>query len=121
MSTLFSKSVWNMEIQFDMDAKLNAIFGCLKATHAQDLLFAIPIDGLGQNMSPIEYCLILMYRLVIPLFPLMRFALFVVRHTSIPLESTYHCRKLLDYKYGHDFVRDVLLAIYRWTCVSVKK
>jgi hypothetical protein len=57
-----------MEIQFDMDAKLNAVFGCLQATHAQDLLLAIPIDGLGQNMSPVEYCTIIKYRLMIPLF-----------------------------------------------------
>ncbi|KAF5794491.1 hypothetical protein HanXRQr2_Chr08g0328661 [Helianthus annuus] len=30
---------------------------------------AIPIDGLGQHMSPVEYRTILKYRLMIPLFP----------------------------------------------------
>ncbi|GJR41782.1 hypothetical protein Tco_1309885 [Tanacetum coccineum] len=34
-----------------------------------DFLLAIPIDGLGQHMSPVEYRTILKYRLMIPLFP----------------------------------------------------
>jgi len=29
-----------------------------------------PIDGLGQNMSPVEYHIILRYRLMILLFPI---------------------------------------------------
>ncbi|MCI52655.1 hypothetical protein A2U01_0073901, partial [Trifolium medium] len=47
-----------------------AVFGCLKAAHAQNFLLAISIDGLGQHMSPIEYRNILRYRLMIPLFPI---------------------------------------------------
>ncbi|MCH83563.1 auxilin-like protein, partial [Trifolium medium] len=39
------------------------------AVHAQDFLIAIPIEGLGQYMSPIEYRTILKYRLMIPIFP----------------------------------------------------
>ncbi|GKE94597.1 hypothetical protein Tco_1579452, partial [Tanacetum coccineum] len=35
---------------------------------AQDFLLAIPIDGLGQHMSPVEYRTILKYHLMIPLF-----------------------------------------------------
>jgi len=46
-SALFSKSVQDMEVKFDMTTRQNAIFGCLQAAHAHDFLLAIPIDGLG--------------------------------------------------------------------------
>ncbi|KAL4573077.1 hypothetical protein LXL04_019870 [Taraxacum kok-saghyz] len=45
------------------------IFGVSSSPHAQDFLLAIPIDGLGQHMSPVEYRTIIKYRLLIPLFP----------------------------------------------------
>ncbi|GJT65247.1 hypothetical protein Tco_1016727 [Tanacetum coccineum] len=35
------------------------VFECLRALHAQDFLLAIPIDGLGQHMSPVKYRTIL--------------------------------------------------------------
>ncbi|GJR15355.1 hypothetical protein Tco_0798007 [Tanacetum coccineum] len=35
----------------------------------KDFLLAIPIDRLGQHMSPVEYRTILKYHLIIPLFP----------------------------------------------------
>ncbi|MCI57391.1 hypothetical protein A2U01_0078642, partial [Trifolium medium] len=44
-----------MEVDFVMTERQKAVFGCLKATHAQDFLLVIPIDGLGQHMSPVEY------------------------------------------------------------------
>ncbi|MCI10010.1 hypothetical protein A2U01_0031101, partial [Trifolium medium] len=59
----------DMEVDFHMNTRQKAVFGCLKAAHAQDFLLAIPIDGLGQHMSPLEYRTILRYRLMIPLFP----------------------------------------------------
>lgn len=50
-----------------MKTRHKVIFGCLKAPHAQDFL-AIPIDGIGQNRSSIEYRTFLRYFLMIPLF-----------------------------------------------------
>ena len=79
MSALFSKSVQDMEVKFDMTTRQKAIFRCLQAAHAQDFLLAILIDRLGQHMSPVEYRTILRYRLMIPLFPIDEGALFVVR------------------------------------------
>jgi hypothetical protein len=38
-----------------MITRHKTILGCLQATHAQDFLLVIPIDGLGQRMSSIEY------------------------------------------------------------------
>lgn len=43
-------------------------FYCLKAAQAQYFLLTIPIYVLDQNMSLIEYRIILRYRLMIPLF-----------------------------------------------------
>ncbi|MCI45327.1 auxilin-like protein, partial [Trifolium medium] len=60
-----------MKVDFSMTKRQKAVFGCLTAVHAQDFLLAIPIpiDGLGQHMSPVEYRIILRYRLMIPIFP----------------------------------------------------
>jgi hypothetical protein len=58
-SVLFGKIVKDMEVDFNMTTREKAVFGCLKAEHAQDFLLAIPIDGLGQHMSPVEYRTIL--------------------------------------------------------------
>ncbi|GJU18614.1 putative reverse transcriptase domain-containing protein [Tanacetum coccineum] len=68
-SALFSEMVKDMKIRFDMTVRQKAVFEFLRAPHAQDFLLAIPIDGLGQHMSPVEYRTILKYRLMIPLFP----------------------------------------------------
>jgi hypothetical protein len=52
-SVIFGKIVQDIETDFDMTTRQKAVFGCLKAAHAQDFLLAIPIDGLGQHMSPV--------------------------------------------------------------------
>nr|GFA89270.1 putative reverse transcriptase domain-containing protein [Tanacetum cinerariifolium] len=67
-NVFFSEMVKDMEVPFDMTMRQKAVFECLRASHAQDFLLAIPIDGLGQHMSPVEYRTILKYRLMIPLF-----------------------------------------------------
>ncbi|GJS89980.1 hypothetical protein Tco_0772616 [Tanacetum coccineum] len=61
--------VKDMEVHFDMTVRQKAVFECLRAPHAQDFLLAIPIDGLGQHMSQVEYYTILKYRFMISLFP----------------------------------------------------
>ncbi|GJT92818.1 putative reverse transcriptase domain-containing protein [Tanacetum coccineum] len=58
-SALFSEIVKDMEVHFDMTVRQKAFFECLCAPHAQDFLLAIPIDGLSQHMSPVEYHTIL--------------------------------------------------------------
>jgi len=45
VSALFSKSVQDMEVKFDMSTRQKTIFGCLQAAHAHDFLLAIPIEG----------------------------------------------------------------------------
>jgi len=46
-TALFSKSVQDMKVKFDMTTRHKTFFGCLQATHSQDFLLAILIDGLG--------------------------------------------------------------------------
>jgi hypothetical protein len=58
--------VHNVEVDFAMIVRQKAVFGCLKAAHAQDFLLVVLIDGLDQHMSPVEYRTILMYPLMIP-------------------------------------------------------
>jgi len=96
-----------MEVKFDMTTRQNTIFGCVQAAHAQDFLLAIPIDGLGQHMSPVEYRTILRYRLMFPLF-LIDEVCPVCRKACL---DTFG--ELPDFKYIHDFVKDVLFDIFR--------
>jgi hypothetical protein len=47
----FVKIVQDIKVDFDMTTKQKIVSWCLKATHAQDCLLVILIDGLGQHMS----------------------------------------------------------------------
>jgi len=120
-STISSKIVQDMEVKFDMTTRQKAIFGCLQAD-AHDFLLAIPINGLGQHMSPVEYHTILRYRLMIPLFPIDEVCP-VCRKACLNTfgEHTVHCKELPGFKYRYDFVRDVLFDIFRRAEVLVKK
>ncbi|GJS71533.1 hypothetical protein Tco_0704374 [Tanacetum coccineum] len=121
-SAFFSKMVKDMEAHFDMTVRQKAVFECLRASHALDFLLAIPIDGLGQQMSPVEYRTIPKYRLTIPLFsidaicPICRKA-----YLDFFGKHAVHCKELPDFKYRHDMVRDVLFDICRRAGISVKK
>ncbi|GKE30490.1 putative reverse transcriptase domain-containing protein, partial [Tanacetum coccineum] len=121
-NVLFSEMVKDMEVHFDMTMRQKAVFECLRAPHAQDFLLAIPIDGLGQHMSPVEYRTILKYRLMIPLFPVDAICP-VCRKACLDSfgEHAVHCKELPGFKYRHDMVRDVLFDICRRAGISAKK
>ncbi|GKD86731.1 hypothetical protein Tco_1357885 [Tanacetum coccineum] len=121
-NVLFSEMVKDMEVHFDMTMRQKAVFECLRAPHAQDFLLAIPIDGLGQHMSPVEYRTILKYRLMIPLFPVDAICP-VCRKACLDSfgEHAVHCKELSGFKYRHDMVRDVLFDICRRAGISAKK
>ncbi|GKB17840.1 hypothetical protein Tco_0851763 [Tanacetum coccineum] len=95
---------------------------CLRAPHAQDFLLAIPIDGLGQHMSLVEYRTILRYRLMIPLFRVDAICP-VCRKACLDSfgEHVVHCKELPGFKYRHDMVRDILFDICRRAGISAKK
>ncbi|GKA94193.1 hypothetical protein Tco_0816179, partial [Tanacetum coccineum] len=121
-NVLFSEMVKDMEVHFDMTMRQEAVFECLCAPHAQDFLLAIPIDGLGQHMSLVEYRTILKYLLMIPLF--LVDAICPVCHKAC-LDSfgehAVHCKELPRFKYRHDMIRDVLFDICRCVEISFKK
>ncbi|KAK2455796.1 hypothetical protein QL285_003218 [Trifolium repens] len=121
-SALFSKIVEDIEVNFQLTTRQKVVFGCLQAAHAQDFLLTIPIDGLGQHMSPVEYRTILKYRLMIPLFPVDEVCP-VCRKACLDKfgEHAVHCRELPGFKYRHDLVRDVLFDVFKRAGVSVKK
>ncbi|GKA36261.1 hypothetical protein Tco_0722752 [Tanacetum coccineum] len=99
-NVLFSEMVKDMEVYFDMTIRHKAVFECLRAPQAQDFLLAIPIDGLGQHMSPMEYRTILKCRLMIPLFPVD--AIYhVCRKACLDSfeEHAVHCKELPGFKY----------------------
>jgi hypothetical protein len=102
---LFSKIVEDMEVKFNMTTRQKTVFGCLQAAHAQDFLLAIPIDGLGQHMSQVEYGTILKYRIMIPLFSIDDVCR-VCRKVCLDKfgEHTVHCKELSGFKYRHGFV-----------------
>ncbi|KAK2365696.1 hypothetical protein QL285_079166 [Trifolium repens] len=121
-SVLFGKVVQDMEVDFNMTTREKAVFGCLKAEHAQDFLLAIPIDGLGQHMFPVEYRTILKYHVMIPSFP-KDGVCHVCRKACLDTfgEHVAYCRELSGFKYRHDLVREVLFDIFRRAGISVKK
>ncbi|GJW22081.1 hypothetical protein Tco_0032703 [Tanacetum coccineum] len=121
-SAHFSEMVKDMEVLFDMIVRQKAVFEYLRAPHAQDFLLAIPIDGLGQHMSPVEYHTILKYRLMILLF-LIDAICPVCRKACLDSfwEHAVHCKEISVVKYRHDMVNDVLFDICRRVGISTKK
>ena len=111
-----------MEVHFDMTVRNKYVFECLRAPHAQDFLLAIPIDGLGQHMSSVEYRSILKYRLMIPLFPVDEICP-VCRKACLDSfgEHAVQCKELPGFKYRHDFVRDVFFYVCGGAWISANK
>ena len=120
---LFGKIVQEMEVAFNLTSRQKAVFKCLQSAHSQDLLLAIPIDGLGQCMSPVEYRSVLKYCLMIQLYPVDGTC--PMPNCRKPLdvfgEQVVHCKELPGFKYRHDLVRDVLCDVFRRAGVLVKK
>jgi hypothetical protein len=83
------------------------VFGCLQAPLAQNFLLSFSIDGLYQHMSPVEYCTILKYHIMILLFSIDGVC-HVCRKACLDNfgEHAIHCRELLGFKYRHDFIQD---------------
>ncbi|GJV81438.1 putative reverse transcriptase domain-containing protein [Tanacetum coccineum] len=121
-NVLFSEMVKDMEVHFDMTMRQKAVFECLRAPHAQDFLLAIPIDGLGQHMSPVEYRTILKHHLKILLFSVDAICP-VCRKACLDSfgEHAVHCKELPGFKYRHDMVRGILFDICRRVKIFAKK
>lgn len=122
-SVIFNKNVKDINAKFDTTTRHKSNFSRLQATHVQDFLLAIPIDGLGQHMSHINYCTILKYHLMIFLFLVVSHVYSKV-YLDILGEHVIHCNELSDitllrmyYLIYFDFDRDVLFDMQ----ISTKK
>ncbi|KAK9080544.1 hypothetical protein SSX86_000302 [Deinandra increscens subsp. villosa] len=120
-SALFSKIAQSLEVNFALSPRQKAVLACLRAPHAQDFLSVIPIEGLGQRMSAVEYRAILKYRLMIPIFPNDE-PCPVCRKACLDSfgEHAVHCKELPGFKYRHDWVRDVLFDVLKRAGISAK-
>ncbi|GJV46673.1 hypothetical protein Tco_1431209 [Tanacetum coccineum] len=119
-TSMFSQNMDTLEQQLTKETILDK--QPLRAPHAQDFLLAIPIDGLGQHMSPVEYRSILKYRLMIPLFSVDAICP-VCRKACLDSfgEHVVHCKELPRFKHRHDIVRGALFDIRRRAGISAKK
>lgn len=111
-----------MHVKFHMTTRQKTIFGCLQAPHPQHFLLVILIDGLGQHMSAIHRT-ILKYLLMISLFPIYDFQHIYCKACVFGYiwKHTIHRRELSSFKYGHDFVNDVLFDIFQRSETSVNR
>ncbi|CAL5205304.1 unnamed protein product [Lathyrus oleraceus] len=111
-----------MNVKFDMTTRLKSVFGCLQTPHSQAFQLVILIDVLCQHMSPVEYRTIFKYRIMIPLFHVDEICP-VCRKAFLNTFGKHlvHCKELLEFKYRHDLVRDIIFDIFRHAEVSVKK
>ncbi|KAJ0467899.1 putative exostosin [Helianthus annuus] len=82
----------------------------------------MPIEGLGQCMSVVEYRAIHKYWLIIPMYPEDETCL-ICRKACMDKygEHAMHCKELPEFKYRHDWVRDVLWDILRRAGISANK
>ncbi|KAJ0843610.1 putative exostosin [Helianthus annuus] len=121
-NALYGEIVKTVEEKFAFSPRQRAVFECLRAPHAQDFLSVVPIEGLGQCMSAVEYRAILKYRLMIPLFP-DDDPCPVCRKCCLDSfgEHAVHCKELPGFKYRHDLVRDVLYDVLKRAGISAKK
>lgn len=111
-----------MDRVYKLSERHKAVFGCLQAAHAQDFLLAIPIEGLGQKMPPLEYRSILKYRLMIPIYPSdSRCPACITGCLDSYGEHAVHCKVDPGFKYRHDHVRDILYDVLWRAGISAKK
>ncbi|KAL6558402.1 hypothetical protein OROMI_018753 [Orobanche minor] len=121
-SALFGKVVKDMDRDYELSDRQKAVFDCLRATHAQDFLLAIPIEGLGQKMSPVEYQSILKNRLMIPLYPsVSRCPACFTGCLDTYGEHAVHCKVDPGFKFRHNHVRDTLYDVLWRAGISAKK
>nr|GEU30354.1 ribonuclease H-like domain-containing protein [Tanacetum cinerariifolium] len=99
-----------------------AILSCVRAPHAQDFLFTIPIDGLGQRMNHRQFCSVLCYRLAVPMFS--EGSLYPscnVHRMDQWGDHDVHYSSEVGVKFRHNLVRDILVDICSKIGIMVRK
>ncbi|PWA43485.1 hypothetical protein CTI12_AA535150 [Artemisia annua] len=108
--------------KYSLSPRQVAILSCIRAPHAQDFLFTIPIDGLGQTMNHRQFRSALCYRLTVPMFsegsicPSCN-----VHRMDIWGDHAVHCSSDVGVKFRHNLVHDILVDICSKVGIMVRK
>jgi hypothetical protein len=110
--------------KYSLSPRQLAILSSVRAPHAQDFLFTIPIDGLGQRTNPRQFRSVLCYRLTVPMFS---------EGSPCPSCNVHrmdqwgggghavHCSSEVGVKFRHNLVRDILVDICSKAGIMVRK
>ncbi|GJU06306.1 hypothetical protein Tco_1122736 [Tanacetum coccineum] len=108
----YSLSLWHV-----------AILSYIRAPHAQDFLFTIRIDGLGQRMNHRQFRYVLCYRLSVPTFSECSLCPSCNVHQMDQWgDHAVHCCSEVGVKFRHNLVRDILVDICskgKYACLDV--
>ncbi|GJV17232.1 hypothetical protein Tco_1362555 [Tanacetum coccineum] len=99
-----------------------AILSCIRAPHAHDFLFTIPIDGLGQKMNHRQFRSVLCYRFAIPMFSEGNLCPSCNVHRMDQWgDHSVHCSNEVGVKFNHNLVRDIFVDICSKVGIMVRK
>ncbi|GJX53998.1 putative reverse transcriptase domain-containing protein [Tanacetum coccineum] len=106
---------FDLSVSFDLSPRQKAVVECLRAPRAQNFLTVIPIEGLGQHMSALEYRTILKYRLMIPLHDLLGLVLYdVLKRAGISSRKEAPVNFLTDPLEGRSTLRPADILVFGW-------
>nr|GEW63015.1 hypothetical protein [Tanacetum cinerariifolium] len=98
--------------KYSLSPRHVGILSCIRAPHAQDFLFTIPIDGLGQRMNHRQFRSVLCYRLSVPMFSEGSLCPSCNAHQMDQYgDHAVHCCNEVGVKFRHNLVRDILVDI----------
>ncbi|PWA93477.1 hypothetical protein CTI12_AA069910 [Artemisia annua] len=108
--------------KYSLSPRHVAILSSIGAPHAQDFLFTIPIDGLGQIMNHRQFRSVLCYRLMVHMFSEGSLYPSCNVHRMDQLgDHAAHCSSEVGVKFRHNLVRDILVDICSKTGILVRK
>lgn len=81
----------------------------------------MPISGLGQCIGPRQFCVVLSYRLGIPVFAAGSVCSFYSRDMDLFGDHALHCAHGIGSKFRHDLARDILFDICSRATIHAQK
>nr|GEZ97617.1 hypothetical protein [Tanacetum cinerariifolium] len=109
-------------VDYSLSPQHVAILSCIRAPHAQDFIFTIPIDGLGQRMNHRQFRSVLCYRLSVPMFSEGSVCPSCNAHQMDQWgDHAVHCCSKVGVKFRHNLVCDILVDIFFNVGIMVRK
>nr|GEV57602.1 hypothetical protein [Tanacetum cinerariifolium] len=97
---------------YSLSPRQVAILCCIHALHAQDFLFTILIDGLGQRTNHRQFRFVLCYRLAVPIFSEGSICSSCNAHRKDQWgDHAVHCSSEVGVKFRPNLVRDIIFDI----------